>query len=139
MRSRRIRTLVIVAVIAVAAAGTWLGLRWQRASRLNEFLPIAEVFLARIEARDVATLKKLGLDSAGIANAFALPPQQVAEIIRGRLRVASGQVDGDFARILFDTKAAFCPANTGHPGLLVVQFIQQGGRWVVDRIDPEMC
>ena len=139
MISKRGVVALATIVIVLAGVGAWLGVRWQRASKLKEFLPIAEVFMARVEARDVATLKRLGLDSAGIAGALAIPPAQVTAIVRGKLRVVSGQVDNDFARISFDTDATFCPANTGHPGLLDIQFIQQGGRWIVDRADASTC
>ena len=139
MKSTRTRMLVGLAVVAIAAVGTWLALRMQRASKVAEFTPIAEVFMARVEARDVGVLKKLGLDSAGLADALAIPAAQITAIVRGRLRVVSGKVDNDFARITYDTDATFCPANTGHAGRLDIQFIQQGGRWAVDRADPALC
>lgn len=139
MTSTRVRVMLAAGVLVVASVGGWLGLRWQRASKVREFLPIAEAFMARVEARDVVMLKKLGLDSAGIAGALALPPQQVTAIVRGGLRVVTGQIDKDFALVVFDTHASFCPSNTDHPGRLEMQFVQQGGRWLVERADPAIC
>jgi hypothetical protein len=139
MMSFRSRAALAAIGLVVAVGGGWLGMRWYKASKVAEFLPIGEAFLARVEARDVATLKRLGLDSAGIAGALALPPEQVRAILKGRLRVATGQIDNDFALITFDTDATFCPANAGHAGRLDMQFIRQGGQWMVERADPAIC
>ena len=139
MKSSRLRALLAAIGLVVATVGAGYGVQWYRASKVKEFLPIAEAFMARVEARDVATLKRLGLDSAGIASALALPPEQVRAVLRGRLRVASGRIDNDFALVTFDTDATFCPTRVGHAGQLDIQFVRQGGQWMVERADPSLC
>ena len=58
MKSTRTRMLVGLAVVAIAAVGTWLALRMQRASKVAEFTPIAEVFMARYQRKTARRISK---------------------------------------------------------------------------------